>query len=573
MPRDINGNFSLVAGNPVAPGTIIESDWANTTLDDIASAMTNSLSRTGAGGMLVPFKNADGTLLNPGMTWVNAPNSGIYRNSTRMGFVWQGVEHFALSAGAIEADVPFLAANGTVSLPGQAWLSDGTSGFFKDATHIGFVWQGVEYASLSAAGLNLTTPTTFPNGTESTPGIAWTTSLNTGFFYNGAVMGATWNGGAVWAIDADGMGFTAGKQLAADFGIVSKPGFTFLGIGSSGLFADTSHIGFVWNGVEYASLSAAGFVGGGGGGGGTFADGTAALPGIAFTSQLSTGIYRTATKMGFSYGGTEFASVNGSGLATTTLTAAVGVTAPTVTASGSVEAARLNVTAAAIPANGLYLPAASTPALSSAGSSTIKWNATGEVSMGKGSNPYTGAGLNISGPAAGSTIVWGMSAAQQVQPTVSNTYVGVTSNPGTAPGGWNLPNCYQFNATFAGKGAGSTITKMVGFRADNTLTGATNVAGFESNVPNLGGHIAFYESAGTDSAFAGGLLLASTTAAPAGGSARNSIRIGSTGNTGLYFGSGAPAYAAGDGSMYLNTTGAVGSAIWIRLSGVWTLVV
>lgn len=44
MPRNAAGVYSLPTGNPVIPGTIISSTWANTTLSDIATALTNSLS-------------------------------------------------------------------------------------------------------------------------------------------------------------------------------------------------------------------------------------------------------------------------------------------------------------------------------------------------------------------------------------------------------------------------------------------------------------------------------------------------------------------------------------------------
>src|SRR5262245_56851935 len=79
MARDASGNYSLPTGNPVQAGTVIESDWANDTMDDIATALTDSLSRTGNGGMLVPFKNSDGAVGTPGISWTNEPTSGWYR--------------------------------------------------------------------------------------------------------------------------------------------------------------------------------------------------------------------------------------------------------------------------------------------------------------------------------------------------------------------------------------------------------------------------------------------------------------------------------------------------------------
>lgn len=53
MSRDGSGNYTLPAGvNPVVAGTTITDDWANTTLTDVATAMTDSLDRQGRGAPL-----------------------------------------------------------------------------------------------------------------------------------------------------------------------------------------------------------------------------------------------------------------------------------------------------------------------------------------------------------------------------------------------------------------------------------------------------------------------------------------------------------------------------------------
>jgi hypothetical protein len=46
---------------------------------DLAAMLQDSLSRTGKGGMLVAFLNADGTVSAPGISFLNEPNSGLYR--------------------------------------------------------------------------------------------------------------------------------------------------------------------------------------------------------------------------------------------------------------------------------------------------------------------------------------------------------------------------------------------------------------------------------------------------------------------------------------------------------------
>jgi len=55
MPRDSSGVYKLPAGNPVVPDTVIESVWANATMDDIAVALTGSLARSGVAPMLGPL--------------------------------------------------------------------------------------------------------------------------------------------------------------------------------------------------------------------------------------------------------------------------------------------------------------------------------------------------------------------------------------------------------------------------------------------------------------------------------------------------------------------------------------
>jgi hypothetical protein len=79
MSRNNNGLYTLPAGNPVVSGEVISTAWGNPTMEDIAAALTDSLSRSGQGGMLAPFKNADGTQANPGITWSNEATSGFYR--------------------------------------------------------------------------------------------------------------------------------------------------------------------------------------------------------------------------------------------------------------------------------------------------------------------------------------------------------------------------------------------------------------------------------------------------------------------------------------------------------------
>lgn len=72
MPRNGSSVYSLPAGNPVVPGTVIATTWANTTLTDIATALTNSLSTDGstASVSLAGKTLAGGTFNAPSVTGI-----------------------------------------------------------------------------------------------------------------------------------------------------------------------------------------------------------------------------------------------------------------------------------------------------------------------------------------------------------------------------------------------------------------------------------------------------------------------------------------------------------------------
>lgn len=79
MSRAAGGTYTLPAGNPVVTGTVISSTWGNTTLSDIATALTDSLSRSGLGGMTAALLLTDGAVGSPSLSFTNEPTSGLYR--------------------------------------------------------------------------------------------------------------------------------------------------------------------------------------------------------------------------------------------------------------------------------------------------------------------------------------------------------------------------------------------------------------------------------------------------------------------------------------------------------------
>ena len=102
MARSPTGTFTLVAGNPVVTGTIITSDWANTTMPDIGAALTDSLSRTGQGGMLAPIRGVSGSATAPAHSFTDFPRSGMYAvSANEMRYAVNGVDRMRWQAGGL----------------------------------------------------------------------------------------------------------------------------------------------------------------------------------------------------------------------------------------------------------------------------------------------------------------------------------------------------------------------------------------------------------------------------------------------------------------------------------------
>lgn len=77
--RNSSGIYSL-PNPPVATGNTISSNWANTTLNDIGTEITNSLDRAGRSAMTGPLKlNTGAGATAPDLQWLLESNTGLYR--------------------------------------------------------------------------------------------------------------------------------------------------------------------------------------------------------------------------------------------------------------------------------------------------------------------------------------------------------------------------------------------------------------------------------------------------------------------------------------------------------------
>jgi len=93
MPRQANGTYILPAGNPVASNTLITPTWANPTMSDIGNALSDSLSRSGLGGMTAALLLEDGLVNVPGLGFTLEANTGFYRPASRvLGVAVNGIQ-------------------------------------------------------------------------------------------------------------------------------------------------------------------------------------------------------------------------------------------------------------------------------------------------------------------------------------------------------------------------------------------------------------------------------------------------------------------------------------------------
>ena len=167
-PRANDGTVTLVAGNPVVADTDIVTTWANPTISDLASMAQDSLSRSGKGGMLVPFQNTDGTVSAPGIAFTNAAGTGFFRTATTLAVAWVGVIKASFAAALARFYTPVqmdstLLVTGVATFTGTPVLTNGITGITR--TNLPTVGQVVSAASTGLYSLTATAWSTVTNST------------------------------------------------------------------------------------------------------------------------------------------------------------------------------------------------------------------------------------------------------------------------------------------------------------------------------------------------------------------------------------------------------------------------
>jgi hypothetical protein len=79
MPRSGAGTYNPPGTYPPTPGSLISLDDYKALVNDIVSEITDSLSRSGKGGMLAAVRGVDGTQSAPAFSFTSDPDTGLAR--------------------------------------------------------------------------------------------------------------------------------------------------------------------------------------------------------------------------------------------------------------------------------------------------------------------------------------------------------------------------------------------------------------------------------------------------------------------------------------------------------------
>ena len=116
MSRNGSGTYSLPAGNPVVTGTTIASTWANTTMNDLAAALTGSVASDGQTPMTGNLDLNTNKIVNlvAGTASGDAIEFAQFKTPTFTGDVTITSTGFVLISAGTTAERPVSPANGQI---------------------------------------------------------------------------------------------------------------------------------------------------------------------------------------------------------------------------------------------------------------------------------------------------------------------------------------------------------------------------------------------------------------------------------------------------------------------------
>lgn len=226
-----SGTYNLPAGNPVTTGTTISSSWANTTLSDIATALTNCITRDGQSPPTANIPHGGYKLTGLGQASATGDALGWGQNASIVNLTVTGTA--TLSADptlALQATTKQYVDGVAGGFPsGTAMLFAQTSaptGWTKSTTHNDKALRVV--SGTASSGGTYTFSSTFANGNTG----ATTLSLSQSPGHYHGLASTNYGLGSIntW----NGIGSSAGNSVIAMGSIGNTPNGYFSALGSTG---------------------------------------------------------------------------------------------------------------------------------------------------------------------------------------------------------------------------------------------------------------------------------------------------------------------------------------------------
>jgi elongation factor P hydroxylase len=272
--------------------TYLESARAASNLFNFISIVANSVGIAQLAGD-GNWQISDGSATTPAYSFLGDNNTGLYRiGADQLGFSTGGTLRLSLTTSSLTNTLPYYAADGTNSAPSYTFTTDTNTGMYRHSSDvIGFAANGNSRFFVSNTYVEANVPFIAQNGSALAPSYSFTSDLNTGMYNIGADQLGISTGGTL-RLTLDTSAVTSTLRYIAPAGSGGSPSFSFAGSLTTGLFIpSTNQLGFTVNGTGGLVLNGSAILSGW-----PFrADGTVSSPAYSFQSATTSGLYYTGT--------------------------------------------------------------------------------------------------------------------------------------------------------------------------------------------------------------------------------------------------------------------------------------
>lgn len=311
--------FYASSGTAGAPGwsfsgdsdTGVHNSAANTLALDTGGTTRMTLSSTSLTNTL-PLLGANGTVSAPAYSFSANTGTGMYQGgSNLLDFATAGVKRVELSGSALTSTINFWGVNGSAANPSYNFTNAASNDigmYLISEGNLGFSTVGTQRLSiLGSTSVTSTLPFLAPNGTVSLPALAFSGDTNTGIYNIGADNVGVACGGAK-VMDLSGTRIQSNVNHHFADGAAATPSLSFVSDTNTGHYwIGADNFGTTCGGSKIQDFS------------GTriqsnvnhhFADGAAATPSASFVSDTDTGMFHGGTNTtSFASGGTNMMDI------------------------------------------------------------------------------------------------------------------------------------------------------------------------------------------------------------------------------------------------------------------------